>query len=65
MDPVSHKFLYGLASGLDVFNLWVMILMAIGFAANSKAKKSTAFFAIFGLFVLYKAGTAAFAAAFS
>jgi hypothetical protein len=65
MDPSSNKFLYGLASGLDVFTFWAMILMAIGFSINSKAKKSSAFFAIFGLFVLYKVGTAALAAAFN
>ena len=65
MDQASHKFLYGLATGLDVINLWVILLMAIGFSANSKAKKSTAFFAIFALFVLYKVGTSALAAAFN
>ncbi len=65
MDPIAHKFWYGLATGLDPFNFWVMILMAIGFSANSKTKKSTAFFAIFAWFVVYKVGSAAFGAAFS
>jgi hypothetical protein len=65
MDPTQHKFLYGLASGFDIFNLWVIVLMAIGFSANSKVKKSTAFITILAWFVLYKIGTAAFGAAFS
>src|SRR5512146_874742 len=25
MDTINHKFLYGVASGFDVFNIWVMI----------------------------------------
>src|SRR5947209_4677643 len=41
MDPTANRFLYGMASALDVFILWNIVLMGIGFACNSKAKRST------------------------
>ncbi len=54
MDPTQHRFLYGLASSLDVFNLWVIVLMAIGYSAVSKLKRSTAFAVVLGWYLLFK-----------
>ncbi len=65
MDPTKNKFLYGVVSAFDVITLWVIFLMAVGVSLNSKVKKSTAFLAIFILFLLFKIGGAAFGAAFS
>jgi Yip1-like protein len=64
MDPMQHKFLYGIASAFDVITLWVVFLMAMGVSANSKVKKGAAFLTIFGWFLLFKIGGAAFSAAF-
>lgn len=62
MDPEAHKFLYNLASGLDVFRLWIVVLIGLGFALNSekaKLRPSTAIaatFVVYGLAILGVAG---------
>jgi len=65
MNPSEGKFLYGMASALDVIIIWVIILMGIGFAANSKVKRSTAIMIVAAWYLLYKLVGAAFGAAFS
>jgi len=65
MDPMGNKFLYGMASALDVFILWNIVLMGIGFACNSKVKRSTAIGIVAGWYLLYKLVTAGLAAATS
>ncbi len=62
MDPLAHKFLYGLLSGLDVFSLWSVVLLGIGFACQSKVKRSTAIMVVLGWFVLVKLAGAGWAA---
>jgi hypothetical protein len=65
MDPTGNKFLYGMASAFDVFILWNIVLMGIGFACNSKVKRSTAIAIVAGWYLLYKLLGAGLAAAFS
>lgn len=65
MDPMGNKFLYGMASALDVFVIWSIILMGIGFACNSKIKKGTAIGTVAGWYLVWKLLTAGLAAAFS
>jgi hypothetical protein len=65
MDPAGGKFLYGMASALDVFVIWSIVLMGIGFASNSKVKRSTAILMVAVWYVLYKLAGAGLAAAFS
>ena len=65
MDPTQSKFLYGMASALDVIVIWSIVLMGIGFACNSKVKRSTAIMIVAGWYLLYKLVGAGFAAAFS
>ncbi len=62
MDPNGNKFLYGLASGVDIFALWTVVLLGIGFACNTKVKRSTAIVAVLCWFLLYKLVGAAGAA---
>jgi hypothetical protein len=64
MDPTGNKFLYGMASALDVFIIWNIVLMGIGFACNSKVKRSTAIAVVAGFYLLYKLVGAGMAAAF-
>jgi hypothetical protein len=64
MDPAGNRFLYGMASALDVFIIWNIVLMGIGFACNSKVKRSTAIAMIGGVYLLYKVLGAGIAAAF-
>lgn len=48
MDPSSGVFLYGLATSLDVFMIWTLVLSAIGFTCVSKIKTGTAYAVVFG-----------------
>jgi hypothetical protein len=65
MDPTQNKFLYGMASALDVIVIWTIVLMGIGFACNSKVKRSTAIAIIAVLYLLYKLVGSGLGAAFS
>jgi Yip1 domain len=65
MDPTANKFLYGMASALDVFVIWTIVLTGIGFACNSKAKRSTAIAIVAGWYVIYKLVGSGMGAAFS
>jgi len=54
MDPSGNKFLYSMASALDVFVLWSIVLMGIGIACNSKVKRGTAIGIILAWYLVYK-----------
>jgi Yip1 domain len=54
MDLSGNKFLYGMASALDVFVIWSIVLMGIGFACNSKIKRSKAILIVAGWYLLWK-----------
>jgi len=62
MDRSGNKFLYGMASGLDVLVIWSIVLMGIGFSCNSKVKRSTAIAIVAGWYVFWKLGISALAA---
>lgn len=65
MDPMGNKFAYGMASALDIFVIWGIILMGIGFACNSKISKGTAIGTVAGWYIFWKLLTAGLAVAFS
>jgi len=52
LEPANSPFLYGIASSLDIFRLWALVLTAIGFAYAGKVKQSTSFAIVFGWFAL-------------
>jgi hypothetical protein len=54
MDPSTNKFVYGMATAFDVFMIWTIILMGIGFACNSKVTRGTAIGIVAGLYLFYK-----------
>jgi hypothetical protein len=62
MDRAGNKFLYVMASGLDVLIIWSIVLMGIGFACNSKVKRSTAIGIVAGWYLVWKLAMAALAA---
>ena len=62
MDRAANKFLYGMASGLDVIVIWTIVLMGIGFSCTSKVKRTTAIAIVAGWYVFWKLGTSALAA---
>ncbi len=65
MNPTGNHFAYSMASMLDVFVIWTIILMGIGFACNSRVKKGTAIGVVAGWYVFYKLLGAGLAALFS
>jgi Yip1-like protein len=64
MDPQANKFIYFLASGVDVIAIWITALLGIGFAAASSNRKPslatsmTTMFVIYGLLVVGGAAVA-------
>jgi hypothetical protein len=65
MTPADNVFLYSVASGIDIFMIWTLVLTAIGFTCVSKVKRGTAFGIVFGWWVLFTLVGAAIGAAFS
>ena len=56
LNPLeTSKPLVSLASSIDIFTLWYMVLLAIGFsqATGGKAKSLSIFFSLFGLWLLW------------
>lgn len=51
----TSKPLFALASSIDLFTFWFMVLLGIGFAATTqrKAKSTSVFFAFLGIWLLY------------
>jgi hypothetical protein len=62
MDPTGNKFLYGIASGLDIIAIWTIVLLGIGFSCNSKVKRTTAIVMVAAWYLFWKLGAAALAA---
>jgi len=54
MDPTQHKFVYGMLTAVDVFGLWIVVLLGLGYASISKLKRSTTIAIVLGWFVLIK-----------
>lgn len=61
MDRTGNKFGYEMASSLDVLAIWSIVLLGIGFACNSKVKRSTAIAVVAGWYVFWKLASAALA----
>jgi hypothetical protein len=65
MNAADSPFLYSLASSLDIFLIWTLILTAIGFSTVSKVKRGTALAIVFGWWAVFTLAGAALGAAFS
>jgi len=65
MDPTTNHFLYGMASAVDVFVLWTIVLMAMGYSSISKLKRSTTFAVIIAWYLAYKLVGSGLAALFA
>jgi len=62
IDPTGNKFLYGIASSLDIIAIWSVVLLGIGFSCNSKVKRTTAIVMVAAWYLFWKLGAAALAA---
>jgi hypothetical protein len=66
LSPGGSQFLYSIASSLDLFMIWTLVLTALGISIISKKVKfSTALIVVFGWYLVFVIGAAAVAAAFS
>lgn len=65
LNPADSHWLYSVASALDIFMIWTLVLTAIGFTCISKLKRGTAFLGVFAWYVVFVAAGAALGAAFS
>jgi hypothetical protein len=62
LDPeTTGKFVRGMASSLDLFVIWSIVLLGIGFACTSKVKRSTAIIVVAAWYLVYKLGASALA----
>lgn len=57
----TSKFVRGLASSLDIINIWTIILIGIGYACTSKVKRSTAITIVAVWYLIWKVVTAGLA----
>jgi Yip1 domain len=65
MTPANNVFLYGVASALDIFMIWTLVLTALGFTCVSKVKSGTSYAIVFGWWAVFTLLGAAGGAAFS
>jgi Yip1 domain len=65
MNPADGVFLYSVASAVDIFMIWTLVLTAIGFTCVSKVKSGTAYAIVFGWWAVLTLAGAALGAAFS
>jgi len=65
LTPADSPFLYNLATAIDIFMIWTLIVTAIGFTCVSKVKRSTALAIVFGWYFVFALGGAGFGAMFS
>lgn len=56
LDPKNSKLLYWLASCLDAFGIWVIVLLGIGYSvvSNHKVKRNSAIAVFAVLYILFK-----------
>jgi hypothetical protein len=64
VDPSVHLALYKLASAVDVFSLWIVVLLGIGFSSVTKVKRGTAIATVFGWYALITLWAVGWAALF-
>jgi Yip1 domain len=65
LDPTASPALFRMASAVDAFIIWTLVLAAVGFAAVSKLKRGTTFAVVFGWYVVFTLGLTAIGLLFS
>jgi hypothetical protein len=64
-DPNSSHFLYSVASSIDVFNIWILVLTGIGYSCVTKLKRGTCIGVVFGWWAVITLGGAAIGSLFA
>jgi len=52
MNRADNPFLYGVATSIDVFMIWTLVLAGIGFACVGRVKTSTSMAVVFGWYAI-------------
>lgn len=65
LTPSDNVFLYSIASALDIFMIWTLVLTAIGFTCVSKVKSGTSYAIVFGWWAVFTLIGAGISVAFS
>ncbi len=61
----TPRFLYSVATALDVFMIWTLVLTAIGFSVVGRVKQNTAYAVVFGWWVVFVLVSSGIGAAFA
>jgi len=64
VDPGSH-FLYSIATSIDIFTIWTLVLTGIGISCLTKVKRGTCLGVVFGWWAIFVLAGAGLGAAFS
>jgi predicted neutral ceramidase superfamily lipid hydrolase len=59
----TPRFLYSVATNIDLFTIWILVLSTIGFSVVAKVKRGTSGTVVFGWFLLFTFAGAGLAAA--
>jgi hypothetical protein len=63
-SATGNKFVYGMASAVDIIAIWMIILLGIGYASNSKVKTGTAIGVVAAWYIVVKLAGSGFSALF-
>ena len=64
-DPTTSHFLYSVASSIDLFNIWILVLTGIGYSCLTRVKRGTCMGVVFGWWAVVTLGSAAIGSLFS
>ena len=64
-DPTTSHFLYSVASSIDVFNIWILVLTGIGYQCVTGLKRGTCMGVVFGWWAVVTLGGAAIGSLFA
>ncbi len=65
LDPKSSHFLYSVASSIDVFSIWILVLTGIGYQCVTRLKRGTCMAVVFGWWAVVTLGGAAIGSLFA
>jgi Yip1 domain len=64
-DPSRSPYLYSVASSIDLFNIWILVLTGIGYSCVTRVKRGTCMGVVFGWWAVVTLGSSAFGSLFS
>ncbi len=65
LDPKSSHFLYSVASSIDVFSIWILVLTGIGYQCVTRLKRGTCMAVVFGWWAVITLAGAAIGSLFA